>query len=200
MKKLIAGIGLMAMLLMVAGAVQAASVKNILDNSSGTISTLRSILADISNFNDADINNNSVASTANSGGNAVTSTDDQSGTVVSTGATDSDSIVDNVANTNSVAEDYETTCACTDEIDMVDDDSDATIDNDDTLENLLDNDNDVTVDNNVDSTGDSGNNTVNSGDSLTGTQVTSGASQSGTGVLNTFNTNLKDIIRRVRLP
>ncbi|MDP4000621.1 MAG: hypothetical protein Q8P83_00015 [bacterium] len=200
MKKLIAGIGLMAMLLVVGASAQAGLIDQISDSSTGTISVTKLIKALIrNNNNSANINNTSVKSTANSGTNTVSSTDDQSGTQVNTGATDSVSGVDNAANTNAVAEDYETGCDCEDSVTNVSDDSHGTATSTDTLDNDIVNNNEVTVNNTVDSEGDSGTNSVSSGDSLTNTTVGTGASQSATGVLNTFNTNLKDIMRRVRV-
>lgn len=210
MKKLIAGIGLMSMMLMVAGSADAARISGIKDSSTGTSLATWSILATIRNTNNTGITN-VVASSGNSGGNVATSADDQSDTQITTGAAQSTTGVEgvapalvggttpgNVANTNVVSESLETPDGADNNVELVDDSSAGSATSTDLVNNDIVNLNTITVGNTVDSDGNSGTNVVSSADSLSGTRVTSGASNSGTFLSQDFNLNIKEVIRTVK--
>ncbi|MBI2607556.1 MAG: hypothetical protein HYW51_01900 [Candidatus Doudnabacteria bacterium] len=203
MKKIIASVGLAAMLLMVAGAADAAVIRMVNDSSVATSAATWSILANILNNNSAGILN-TVTSTGNSGANTVVSADDQTGTSVTTGNTGAASAVDgaagpgNVANTNVVSETLETPDGADNLIEDVDDSSVATTASADSLENNLTNNNEVEVDNDVDGTSNSGTNSVVSGDSLTTTTVSTGTNLAASLLSQDFNLNIKEVIRTIR--
>lgn len=198
MRKLIAGLGILVFAFVFTGAAEAAVIKNIFDSSAGTSVAAWLIKVKMLNSNGTDINNNSVTSTANSGANVVASADDQSGTVMNTGATDASTGVSNTANTNVLSENYESADGVDNTIDNVDDSSAGTATSSDTLDNEMTNSNAVVVDNAVDAKANSGTNVNTSGDSLTGSGVTTGASSAETLLDNFFNSNLKEVVRRIK--
>lgn len=197
MKKLIAAAGILTLALVFSPAL-GATIDGVSDDSTATSLAKYLIHVVMKNNNNAVINNH-VTSSANSGGNTITSADDQSGTQLATGSASSATLVSNTANSNLVSEQYEASDGADNEIKNVSDSSAATTISDDTLDNEIENNNDVTVDNQVEAVSDTGNNLISSGDSLQDAHGTTGASDSGTGVLNNFNTNVKEIIRTIRL-
>lgn len=198
MKKFIVGVTIASFAFFLALPADAAvSITKI--NDSSTVTSLATWLIDVlmNNSNNTLNVDNKVTSSANSGGNSHTSVDDHSGSTITTGDADSTSGVQNDGNQNALAEEYEGSAGPDVTVDDVNDDSTVSATTDDTLENDMLNENDVEVDNTVDAVGDSGTNTVTSGDSLATSGTTTGLSSAASGVLNGLNINIKSIIRRV---
>ncbi len=196
MKKLIAGLGMAALVLVYTSA-PAATIDGVSDSSSATSSASWLIKVLLKNFNNADINND-VSASASSGGNSFTSADDQSNTSVTTGDANSATLVENTANTNMVSEEYDSSNGVDNAISNVSDSSTAETLSDDTLDNDIENFNEVAVDNFVDADSETGANAVVSGDSLNGASASTGNSGAVTGVITSVNLNIKDILRHLR--
>lgn len=196
MKKIFAGLTIAALAFFMVLPTQAAIVTDISDSSTGLSVAGWLIKVVMKNLNNAGIGN-VVVTTSSSGSNSFTSADDQSGTSIDTGAANLTSTTGNVANNNVLGEEYESSNGATNTIDNVSDDSDGTATSDDELNNDMDNNNHVDVGNTVDATSDSGSNAVVSGDSLTGSSAKTGATSAITSLTNSFNFNLKSVVRRI---
>ncbi len=197
MKKLIAGLSAMVFVLAMTGVASAATISNINDDSSATTLAQWIVKVFVHNTNTASIDNNVTAS-ASTGNNTVTSADDQEGTVISTGNSAAAVVVDNSANNNTVKENLDSANGAGGTIDSVNDESTASSTFEDKLCNDITNDNSVTVANDLSSDATTGDNTVNSQDSLKDTKVTTGTTDSAVGITNTFNVNVKEIVRTLR--
>jgi len=197
MKKFVAGISIAMLAFVFTGVASAATITNVNDESSAH--TLAQWLLNLvsTNSNTAVITN-SVSATANSGGNAVTSADDQTGTSITTGDSSSAVLVDNTANANYTTADIESGGGGTDTIDQVNDDSTVTAESHDQATETETNTNLVTVNNELSATANTGGNIVTSGDGLDGTTVSSGVTDSASGLANLFNINVRNIIRTIR--
>lgn len=199
MKKIIAGIGVVALALVAASPASAAIVRNIGDNSVGSILTMFGATFNFSTSNTANISNN-VTTSSNTGGNIVMSDDDQRDTQLTSGAASSGSAVENAANTTMVSTELDTPDTTGDVVEAVNDDSSGSITTTDTLDDQFDATNDVTVDNAVDASSQTGLNQVISGDSLLNTKLNTGIGDSATVVSNAFNLTVKEILRKIRIP
>jgi hypothetical protein len=197
MKKIIAGITIALMAFVTTGVASAASISNVNDSSLASIVNDWMASLTLANINHACISNE-VSSTANSGGNTATSVDDQTNTTINTGGANSASMVDNAANQNQNTESVESSNSSGDTITNVGDDSTATTTTSDTVTSTETETNAVGVRNDVAADSQTGNNIVTSGDSLTGTSLSSGLAQAMTGVANSFNINIRSITRTLR--
>lgn len=199
MKKIIAGIGVAALALVAASPASAAIVRNIGDNSVGSILTMFGATFNFATSNTANISNN-VTTSSNTGGNIVMSDDDQRDTQLTSGAASSGSAVENAANTTMVSTELDTPDTTGDIVEDINDDSNGSITTTDTLDDQFDATNDVTVDNAVDASSQTGLNQVISGDSLLNTKLNTGIGDSATVVSNAFNLTVKEILRKIRIP
>lgn len=199
MKKIIAGIGVAALALVATSPASAAIVRNIGDNSVGSILTMFGATFNFATSNTANITNN-VTTSSNTGGNIVMSDDDQRDTQLTSGAASSGSAVENAANTTMVSTELDTPDTTGDIVEDINDDSNGSITTTDTLDDQFDATNDVTVDNAVDASSQTGLNQVISGDSLLNTKLNTGIGDSATVVSNAFNLTVKEILRKIRIP
>lgn len=197
MKKLIAGFGLLVLVFVLTSVADAAVIRKVNDSSTATSVSTWSVLVKMKNLNDADFNNNSVTSSATSGGNTFVSVDDQSKTTFVSGASDAETSVSNGANDNEIDEAVATYDAGNNTIEDIDDSSTATATNVDVVDNHMDNNNTAVEDTDSDATATSGLNAVVSGDSLTDASGTTGASKSKNKLDSSFNLNLK-LLKRTK--
>lgn len=199
MKKLIAGLGIVAVFFSFAGYADASSIKKVLDDSLATVTSSFDIFVKMANHNDIDLVN-SASSGSNSGGNAIVSGDSLTTTSVTTGDTGAATMVDNTGNSNALTEDVQTDeddGASGPAIEDVEDSSTAVIAQSDTVDNEMGNWNAGPVDNTASSDADAGNNAVASADDQSGTTIVAGKALSGTVIVNLLHTNIKDILREV---
>ena len=196
MKKVLVGVTVAAVALLMALPTQAALIKNIKDSSIGSSLATWLIKVVMRNGNNSGITN-VVTSSGNSGNNTHTSVDDQTGSDIVTGTASSSTGVENTANNNLLNEEYESSNGADNEVNDVDDDSNGSATSSDTLDNFMDNDNWSSVSNVNDAAATSGVNVVSSGDSLTSSSTTTGGAAGATFTVNSFNVNVKSVVRRI---
>lgn len=199
MKKLLAGVGIAAMLFVFGGSASASSIKKVLDSSTASIT--RSFLVDVfmDNVNALDLDV-VVSSTGTSGANTVTSGDSLTTTTVITGDSDATNNQNHTGNLNvieEIVESDEDDGTAGPAIEDVEDSSTASIDDSDEIFNDMTSDNSGPVV--VDATADglSGGNTVTSVDDHTGTSVTAGKAFGLNMLVTTIHSNIKSIMRTV---
>lgn len=197
MKKIIAGLGTAALLVIGVSPASAAIISNV--NGASTASIIRIFGA---NFNIVTSNNanitNTVNSNTNTGGNHVSSTGSQSGTFIGTGAANSGSVTDSAANSTDISTTLETPATTDDTIDSVGGASVTQIATADQVDDKLQNTNAVTVNNAVAAGSTTGSNDVHSDGKLVDTQLQTGIGTALTGVTNTFNITMRTFTRRIR--
>ena len=196
MKKVLVGVTVAAVALLMALPTQAALIKNIKDSSIGSSLATWLINVVMRNGNNSGITN-VVTSSGNSGNNTHTSADDQTGSDIVTGTASSSTGVENTANNNLLNEEYESSNGADNEVNDVDDDSNGSATSSDDLDNFMDNDNKSSVSNVNDAKATSGVNVVSSGDSLTSSSTTTGGAAGATFTVNSFNVNVKSVVRRI---
>lgn len=197
MKKLIASLAVVALGVFLASPAGAFTtyVGNINDDSSVTSNTNWSLVLKVQNYNSA-IVTNKVTSNANSGYNVIKSADDMENVSIVTGDTDAASLADTTANTNSIEEDLNGSGDGNTTIENIDDSSDVEVSVNEENEEDVANDNFADVYDEVDATSDTGGNTLESGDSVTGATVLAGKAITASGAVKLLNSNIKAIIRR----
>ncbi|HYC79929.1 MAG TPA: hypothetical protein VEC17_02790 [Candidatus Binatia bacterium] len=197
MKKLIAGLSLLALAVAVVPA-GAATISNVAGSTAEIRYRLSSMLS-LTNSNDAELQNE-VAVGSNSGGNSMTSVAFQSHTGVTTG--DATGVVE-VLNEANVVEvdtslDWDFGPASDDHINSIWDGSDVLIRNRQTDDQSVTNTNTVANANAIAVAGNTGDNTTSSDEGLQNASITTGASASAAGLTNRFNRISESITRMVR--
>ncbi|PIR97237.1 MAG: hypothetical protein COT91_02585 [Candidatus Doudnabacteria bacterium CG10_big_fil_rev_8_21_14_0_10_41_10] len=197
MKKTIALFAVASMVLLVAAPAAAftTSVSSVIDASMVKAMAKWELKVKVQNDNDALITNK-IESESDSGDNKIESADDMNTTSITTGDTDAAALADSTANTNSLEEDLQGAEDGTTTVSTVDDDSTVEVEVKDKNDEDVKNDNDVIIDDDVEAEADSGDNGIDSGDSLTGGSIASGKAMSAAGAVKLLNSNIKSILRR----
>lgn len=198
MKKLIAGIGMAGIALM--GLTASAS-------SIGTVSG-GSTAASVSNFSTnwtIDNNNNatlssSVGAKSLSGDNNIDAALDQNNTTLTTGGSQATVLVDNAANSNHMTIAADAVGGPASTIGLVTGGSTASfvLGASDTM--AVVNTNTVHNEDFLNSSSKTGNNHISAGLDLNNTSVTTGGTDAGAGLTNSFNVNIKSITRTLKFP
>ena len=195
MKKAMLLMAALALVVGTAASTSARTIRNTTDSSFAGIRDVRLVDNFVGIYNDT-TQNTTTTSSANSGGNVTISDDDQEMTTVTTGNAAAATQTSDDVNASGIDEAVED-AASTDSIDMTDDESEARI----VVENTVDTDADVEQyaddDTFTDAAGNTGDNAVVSGDSLTTTNVSTGASNGATSRTYFANTFVK-VLRVLR--
>jgi len=196
-KKIIAVISLAAMGLFVAAPAAAFSfnVQRVIDDSLAKVRASRLVKVNVDNVNDAVVKND-VEAEADAGDNKIKSDDDMTTALITTGNSSATAGTNSTVNLNDTEEELEPAEGSTLVAD-VKDDSKVNTEADEELNNVIDNDNWVNIDDDVDADADTGDNKIDSGDSLTGGTIGAGGATSAANAVKILNSNIK-LIRIMR--
>ena len=191
MKKIIAIISLAAMGLLVAAPAAAFSfnVQRVIDDSLAKVRASRLVKVNVDNVNDAVVEND-VEAEADAGDNEIKSEDDMITAHITTGNSSATARTDSTVNLNDTEEELEPAEGTTVVAD-VKDDSTANTESNDELNNVIDNDNWVNINDDVEADADTGDNEIDSGDSLTGGTIGAGGATSAADAVKVLNSNIK---------
>lgn len=197
MKKAIALFTVASLALLVAAPAAAFSmtVESILDDSMAKVKAKWDVKLDVENNNSTEVEND-VEAESESGENEINSDDDMASVSVTSGNTDAAALADTTANTNSLLEDLNGAEAGTASVITVDDSSTVEAEVKDESKDVVENKNWIGIEDDVEAEAETGENEVNSGDSLTGASVASGAAKSAAGAVKLLNSNIFDKFRR----
>ena len=191
MKKIIAIISLAAMGLLVAAPAAAFSfnVQRVIDDSLAKVRASRLVKVNVDNVNDAVVEND-VEAESDAGYNEIKSEDDMITAHITTGNSSATARTDSTVNLNDTEEELEPAEGTTVVAD-VKDDSTANTESNDELNNVIDNDNWVNINDDVEADADTGDNEIDSGDSLTGGTIGAGGATSAADAVKVLNSNIK---------
>jgi hypothetical protein len=197
MKKFTALFALAAIALLVASPAAAfnTSVTNVLDSSWVGAFAKWKLKVNMTTFNDAAVTTY-VDSKSETGDNKIESNDDMENTTITTGDADAASLSDTTANTNSLEEDLNGSEDGDTTIDNVDDDSSVIVKVEDENEEDVNTTNFATVNDDVDADSDTGDNKLESDDSLTNGHIATGKAMTAAGGVKLLNSTIKTILRR----
>jgi len=196
MKKLATLLGLGALALMVAtpAAAFTTNVTNVFDDSWVGAFAKWKLKINMTSTNSAVVYTK-VEGDADTGDNKIESKDDMSNASISTGDADTAALSDTTANTNALEEDLNGSGDGHNYVDNVDDDSSVIVKFEDENEENVNFANAAVVNDDVDADSDTGDNEIESDDSLTNGHIVSGKALTAAGAIKLLNSNIKSIIR-----
>jgi hypothetical protein len=195
MKKIVAGLGIVAMAFVFTSAAGAASIDGVNDDSTASI-TSSFVLRLLGNTSSDFTVHNTVKSSANTGGNSITADEDVEDASIQSGDAGAASLAETTGGDVDVDVDVDAdnNRGGDSEINDVDDDSDADIDSETTIEHDMDVTSSGEVRNHVDASADAGANSISSkNDDVEGADIETGEAVSASAARTEFGRIMQQI-------